>query len=65
MAEEVTKRYRINRSQTSTGKRGYECTVELEGESVTRDEALDESDMLVAELDLRYPPPTEEPKKEK
>ena len=64
MVEEVTKRYRINRSQTSTGKRGYECTVELEGDNLSMDAVLLESDILVAELDKRYPPPVEE-KKEK
>ena len=58
MAEETNgKRYRINVSQTSTGKRSWDCTVELV--NATIEEVLAESDKLVAELDKRYPPPIE------
>ena len=66
-----TARIRINRTRTSTGKHGYDATVEvtmpvdlvaIEGDqwtvsaltlSILRDEALRQSDMLVAELEQR------------
>ncbi len=53
---EVTKslRYRVQVSQTSTGKKSWEATVDYEGGTLI--EVLTESDKLVAELTLRYPP---------
>ena len=47
-------RHRVNVSQTSTGKKGFDCTVE--GTGYTREEILNESDKLVKELEKRYPP---------
>lgn len=54
-------RYRVNVSQTSTGKISWDCTAE--GENFTKDEVLTESDALVAELKKRYPAEIPEPKK--
>ena len=45
-------RYRVGVSMTSTGKRSYDCTVELTG--MPMEAVLAESDRLVAELDRRY-----------
>ena len=50
-------RYRVNITQTSTGKKGFDCTVD--GENYTMEEVLAESDKLVKELESRYPPPLE------
>lgn len=50
---ETSLRYRINVSQTSTGKRSWDCTVD--GEGWSQDEILAHSDALVAELERRYP----------
>ena len=50
---EVSKRYRINISQTSKGVKSFECTVDCSG--LSQEEVLAESDALVAELDKRYP----------
>lgn len=47
-------RYRCNVSQTSTGKMGFDCTVESDGLSMA--EILLESDKMVAELKTRYEP---------
>lgn len=49
-------RIRINVSQTSTGKKGFDCTVE--GVGYEMEEVLEKSDALVAQLEARYPPPT-------
>ena len=49
---ERTWRHRINVSTTSKGLHSYDCTVE--GVGFTLEEALAESDALVAELDARY-----------
>lgn len=46
-------RYRVNVSQTSTGKKSWEATVD--GEGFTQDEILDRSDALVKQLESRYP----------
>lgn len=46
-------RYRVNVSQTSTGKKSWDCTTD--GEGFTMAEILAESDALVAELSKRYP----------
>lgn len=48
-------RYRVNISQTSTGKKGFDCTVEIDGG--TEEEILEKSDSLVKKLELRYPAP--------
>ena len=53
MEIEVSKRYRINVSQTSTGKKSFDCTVELI--DAPMEQILIESDKLVAELSKRYP----------
>jgi len=47
-------RYRVNVSQTSTGKKSWDCTVD--GDGFTMSEVLAESDTLVAALENRYPP---------
>ncbi len=54
-------RYRVQVSQTSTGKKSWEATVDYEGGTLI--EVLTESDKLVAELTQRYPPEIPEPKK--
>ena len=51
---EAKVRYRCNVSQTSTGKMGFDCTVESDG--LTMSEILAESDKFVAELKSRYQP---------
>ena len=51
---EISKRYRINVSTSVKGVKTYDCTVDIQGASM--DEAIAESDKLVAELDRRYPP---------
>jgi len=48
-------RLRVGVSQTSTGKYAWDCTAE--GEGMTREEVLAESDALVAALKSRYPAP--------
>lgn len=53
-------RYRVNVSQTSTGKKSWDCT--CDGEGFTMDEVLAESDKLVAELTRRYPAEVKESK---
>ncbi len=52
---EVTKslRYRINISTSVKGVKTYDCTVDGEGWEMA--EVLTRSDLLVAELDKRYP----------
>ena len=52
---EKSLRYRVNVSQTSTGKKGFDCTVE--GENYEMQEILVKSDELVKELEKRYPAP--------
>jgi len=49
----VSLRYRVNISQTSTGKKSWEAT--CDGEGFTQDEILRRSDALVKELERRYP----------
>lgn len=58
MAEERSLRYRVNVSQTSTGKKSWDCTVD--GEGFNKERILAESDILVAELEKRYPPEIKE-----
>ena len=53
MEIQKTLRYRINVSQTSTGKKSWEATVDAEG--FTQDLVLMLIDDLVAELESRYP----------
>jgi hypothetical protein len=47
------KRIRVNVSRTSKGARSFEATVEMNDASI--EEALAESDRLVAQLEARYP----------
>ena len=47
-------RYRVQVSQTSTGKKSWEAVVD--GEDYSQEEILAKSDSLVAELEKRYPP---------
>ena len=54
MEVEKSLRYRVNVSQTSTGKKGFDCTVEGTGYEMT--EILSKSDELVKALESRYPP---------
>ena len=46
-------RYRVNVSQTSTGKKSWDCTVD--GEGYSEAEVLERSDALVKQLEARYP----------
>ena len=50
----VSKRYRVNITRSMTGKYSWECTVDIEGGTML--EVLQDSDLLCAELDTRYPP---------
>lgn len=50
--KEQQDRVRINVSTSVKGVKTYDCTVEVHG---TMDRALSMSDMLIAELDKRYP----------
>lgn len=54
---EKSLRIRVNVSQTSTGKKGFECTTE--GTGYTEAEILEKSDSLVHQLESRYPAPME------
>ena len=59
MAEEAierSKRYRINISTSVKGVKTFDCTCDFQG--FTMEETLAESDELVRQLDLRYPPQT-------
>lgn len=56
MEAEKSLRYRVNVSQTSTGKKGFDCTVD--GLGYEMNEVLTKSDELVKELEKRYPPET-------
>lgn len=53
MTERGSLRHRVNVSQTSTGKKSWDCTVD--GEGYTQESILAESDRLVAQLERRYP----------
>ena len=46
-------RYRINVTTSVRGVRTWDCTVE--SDSLTMDEVLTRSDILVGELEKRYP----------
>ena len=46
-------RFRVNVSTTSKGAKSFDCTVEGTGYSM--DEILEKSDLLVANLEARYP----------
>ena len=46
-------RYRVNVSQTSTGKKSWDCTVDAAG--YTMEEILSKSDELVKKLEAKYP----------
>ena len=49
----VSKRYRVNIARGMTGKYSWECTVDIEGNTMF--EVLEDSAILVAELDRKYP----------
>jgi len=55
---EVSKRYRVNVSTSVKGIKTYDCTVDMTNAEMY--DVLQESDALVKELDLRYPPPKAE-----
>ena len=57
MEETKSLRYRINVSTSVKGVKSFDCTVD--SDYLTMDEALAESDKLVAELMKRYPAPLE------
>ncbi len=46
-------RYRVNISTSVKGVKTWDCTVD--GEGYMMDEVLDKSDVLVTELEKRYP----------
>lgn len=50
---EKSLRYRVNVSISVKGQKTWDCT--CDGENLTMDEVLAESDKLVAELEKRYP----------
>ena len=57
---ELTRRYRVNVGTSVKGVKTFDCTVEVSGDLPSdemRKLALLDSDLLVAELDKRYPPP--------
>ena len=54
MEETKSLRYRINISRGAKGGTSFECTVE--GTGYTQQDILAKSDLLVRELELRYPP---------
>jgi len=56
VATNPAKRYRVEVSTSVKGVHTYSCTVELQGDDVTRETILAELDALVSELDARYPP---------
>ncbi len=58
---QVKIRRRINISTSVKGIKTFDCT--CEGENITLEALLKESDKLVKALDLRYPAPVEEEKK--
>lgn len=46
-------RFRVNVETSVKGVKSYSCTVEASGKSMA--EVLQQSDALVAQLDMRYP----------
>jgi len=58
MEIEKSHRYRINVSTSVKGIKTYDCTCDFTG--YTMEETLEASDLLVKELDGRYPAPKEE-----
>ena len=52
---EKTIRQRVGVSTSVKGIKTFDCTVEITGDVVHRNEVLVISDALVAELDKRYP----------
>lgn len=53
METEKALRYRVNVSTSVKGVKTWDCTVD--GQNMTMDEVLEESDKLVAKLQERYP----------
>lgn len=52
--ENKSLRYRVNISISVKGQKTWDCTVD--GENYTMVEVLEKSDVLVTELEKRYPP---------
>ncbi len=50
-------RYRVNISTSVKGVKTWDCTVDAEGFPMF--DVLKDSDLLVSELERRYPPPVE------
>jgi len=55
MEENKSLRYRVNVSTSVKGVKTWDCTVD--GTNYEQDEVLAKSDVLVAELEKRYPAP--------
>ncbi|KKL15038.1 hypothetical protein LCGC14_2509660 [marine sediment metagenome] len=61
---EITRRYRVNVGTSVKGIKSYDCTVEItttddvesHADELLQKLSLEESDVLVKELDKRYPP---------
>jgi hypothetical protein len=53
MEEQKSLRYRVNVSTSVKGVKTWDCTVD--GDGLSMQYVLDESDALVAELEKRYP----------
>jgi len=51
----MEKRYRINVKETAKHEKYFDCTVELTGEEVTEEMAVEASTSLVAKLTELYP----------
>ena len=60
MEEERSLRYRVNVSTSVKGIKTWDCTVD--GTGYNKERILAESDVLVEELEKRYPAPIEEKK---
>ena len=60
MEQTYKKRTRVEVSTSVKGIKTYSCTVEML--DTEQEEVLAESDKLIAELDMRYPPAIEEKK---
>ena len=60
MKIEKSVRYRINIKETAKKEKYFECTTDMTGYAMAN--VLEASDLLVARLDKRYPPPIEDKK---
>jgi hypothetical protein len=50
----IMKRYRVNVRTSTTGKHTWDATVEFQGENVTMEMVVAESDKLAEQMDKRY-----------